>query len=208
MGLWEKYVVPPLISCACSTKPILKQREKVVPHAYGRVLEIGSGSGTNFSYYNADAIETLYALEPSTGMMKRARKTAGELGWGKRIEFLETGAESVPLEDNSIDTVIITFVLCTIPDWEAALSEARRVLKPGGQVLFSEHGLAPDEGVAKWQRRIEPVWRPLAGGCHLTRDPGTMLTRAGFSLDGMKTMYLPSTPKFAGFVSWGSAHVA
>ncbi|WP_300379874.1 class I SAM-dependent methyltransferase [Henriciella sp.] len=208
MGLWEKYVVPPLISCACSTKPILKQREKVVPLAFGRVLEIGAGSGTNFDYYTHADIETLFALEPSEGMMKRARQKAAGLGWGNRIEFLQTGAESLPLEDKSIDTVIITFVLCTIPDWQAALSEARRVLKPGGQVLFSEHGLAPDEGVAKWQRRIEPVWRPLAGGCHLTRDTGLMLAKAGFALDGMETMYLPNTPKIAGFVSWGAARVA
>ena len=108
-------------------------------------------------------------------------------------------------EDNSIDTVVITFVLCTIPDWEAALKEVRRVLKPGGKILFSEHGLAPDEGVAKWQRRIEPIWKPLAGGCHLTRDTEAMLATAGFRLDEAETMYLPSTPKIAGFVSWGSA---
>lgn len=208
MGLWEKYVVPPLVSCACSAKPIMKQRAKVVPRATGKVLEIGCGSGTNFSYYSHGDVDTLYALEPSPGMLKRARKEASNLGWGNRIEFLETGAEAVPLDDNSIDTVVITFVLCTIPDWQAALKEAARVLKPDGQILFSEHGLAPDEGIAKWQRRIEPVWRPLAGGCHLTRDTGQMLTNSGFALDGMETMYLPGTPKIAGFVSWGAARLA
>ncbi|WP_370323233.1 class I SAM-dependent methyltransferase [Henriciella pelagia] len=208
MGLWEKYVVPPLISCACSTKPIMKQRAKIVPKARGKVLEIGCGSGTNFDYYAHNAIETLYALEPSGGMIKRARKAAAELGWGNRIDFIEAGAEAVPLDDASVDTVVITFVLCTIPDWEGALKEARRVLKPDGQVLFSEHGLAPDEGVAKWQRRIEPVWKPLAGGCHLTRDTGEMLKAAGFAVDEMDTMYLPNTPKIAGFCSWGSARAA
>ncbi|WP_084397988.1 class I SAM-dependent methyltransferase [Henriciella aquimarina] len=208
MGLWEKYVVPPLVSCACSTKPIMKQRAKVVPRARGKVLELGCGSGTNFDYYSQQDVERLYALEPSGGMIKRAQKKAEALGWRDRIEFMEAGAEAVPLEDNSIDTVIITFVLCTIPDWEGALSEARRVLKPGGEVLFSEHGLAPDEGIAKWQRRIEPVWKPLAGGCHLTRDTGQMLTGAGFALEGMETMYLPKTPKIAGFVCWGAARVA
>lgn len=208
MNLWEKYVVPPLVSCACSTKPIMKQREEVVPRAYGKVLEIGCGSGTNFDFYRHEEVDRLYALDPSEGMIKRARKKAETLGWGNRIEFMETGADAVELDDASIDTVVITFVLCTIPDWEASLREARRVLKPDGQVLFSEHGLAPDEGVAKWQRRIEPVWKPLAGGCHLTRDTGQMLTSAGFALEGMETMYLPSTPRIAGFVSWGAARVS
>ncbi|WP_300396500.1 class I SAM-dependent methyltransferase [Henriciella sp.] len=186
----------------------MKQRAKVVPRADGRVLEIGCGSGTNFDFYSHADIERLFAIDPSEGMIKRAQKKAGDLGWGDKIEFMQTGAEAVELEDNSIDTVVITFVLCSIPDWEAALREARRVLRPDGQVLFSEHGLSPDEGVAKWQRRIEPVWKPLAGGCHLTRDTGRMLTQSGFALEGMETMYLPNTPKIAGFVSWGSARVA
>jgi len=208
MGLWERYAVPTLISAACSSKPIMKQREKVVPQARGRVLELGCGSGTNFALYDRGQVDKLYALEPAPGMMKRARNTADALQFSKRIEFIETGAEAVPLEDNSIDTVVITFVLCTIPDWQGALSEVRRVLKPGGQVLFSEHGLAPDEPVAKWQRRIEPVWKPLAGGCHLTRDVAKLFTEGGFVLDRTETMYLPSTPKVAGFVSWGSAQMA
>ena len=157
MGLWERYVVPPLVSCACSAKPIMKQRAKVVPRANGVVLEIGCGAGTNFDFYAHKDIERLYALDPSAGMIKRAKKKASKLGWGNRIEFLQTGAEAVPLEDASVDTVILTFALCTIPDWEAALKEAKRVLRPDGEILFSEHGLSPDEEVAKWQRRIEPV---------------------------------------------------
>lgn len=205
MGLWERYAVPRLVSAACSTKPIMKQREKVVPLATGKVLELGCGSGTNFSYYDLDTVNRLFALEPAPGMVKRARKTAEALEMQDRIEFLEMGAEDVPLEDNSIDTAVITFVLCTIPDWQGALGEVRRLLKPGGRVLFSEHGLAPDEKVAKWQRRIEPIWKPLAGGCHLTRDVTDLFRQSGFALDRSETMYLPSTPKIAGFVSWGSA---
>ncbi|MEL6286018.1 MAG: methyltransferase domain-containing protein, partial [Pseudomonadota bacterium] len=100
---------------------------------------------------------------------------------------------------------VITFVLCTIPDWQGSLAEVRRVLKPGGKVLFSEHGLAPDAGVATWQRRVEPVWKRLAGGCHLTRDTGQLFRDAGFQLQDTETMYLPSTPRIAGFVSWGAA---
>lgn len=205
MNPWERYIVPNLIACACGTKPIMKQREKVVPEAEGRVLELGCGSGTNFAMYDVSKVEKLYALEPAPGMLKKARRTASALGIGPRIEFLETGAEAVPLEDNSIDTAVITFVLCTIPDWRAALEETRRVLKPGGKVVFSEHGLAPDEGVAKWQRRIEPIWKPLAGGCHLTRDITALFKEAGFEIENPETMYLPSTPKIAGFVSWGAA---
>lgn len=208
MGLWERYVVPPLISAACSSKPIMKQREKVVPHAEGVVLELGCGSGTNFGYYNPAKVGRLFALEPSEGMIRRARDTASHMGIGEKTEFIEAGAEAVPLEDSSVDTAVITFVLCTIPDWQAALAEVRRVLKPGGRVLFSEHGLAPDQDIARWQRRIEPVWKRLAGGCHLTRDTGAMLTSSGFTLEFSQTMYLPSTPKIAGFACWGQARQA
>jgi len=205
MNPWERYVVPGLVSCACSTRPIMKQREKIVPKAEGVVLEIGCGSGTNFDLYDAAKVEHLYALEPSPGMITKARRKAGELGIGRSIEFLETGAEAIPLADHSVDTAVITFVLCTIPDWRSALAETKRVLKPGGKILFSEHGRSPDEGVAKWQRRVEPVWKALAGGCHLTRDTLSLLTEAGFQPEGAETMYLPNTPKIAGYVSWGAA---
>jgi len=205
LGLWERYAVPALISRACATRPIMKQREKVVPHAEGTVLELGCGSGTNFGFYRPEAVERLFALEPAPGMVRRAREALAGHALEARTEVLETGAEAIPLDDNTVDTAVITFVLCTIPDWQAALAEVRRVLRPTGRILFSEHGLAPDPGVAKWQRRIEPVWKPLAGGCHLTRDVAGLLTAGGFRLDGAETMYLPSTPKIAGFVSWGRA---
>lgn len=208
MGLWERYVVPPLVSAACSTKPIRKQREKVVPQAEGVVLEIGCGAGANFTYYTPDKVSRLHALEPSPGMISRARKALEDSPLQGKVDFMEAGAEAVPLEDASVDTVIITFVLCTIPDWQSALTEARRVLKPHGKVLFSEHGLAPDTGIAKWQRRIEPVWKPLAGGCHLTRDTVGLLKAGGFEMDRVDSMYLPRSPKFAGFVTWGSAKPA
>ncbi|MEM7766966.1 MAG: class I SAM-dependent methyltransferase [Pseudomonadota bacterium] len=208
MGLWDRYAVPALVSSACATKPIMQQREKVVPKATGRVLELGCGSGTNFDYYNTAEVERLFAIDPAPGMIKRARKTLEGHPLAGKTDLIETGAEAVPLEDNSVDTAIITFVLCTIPDWQAALTEVRRVLKPSGRILFSEHGLAPDEDIAKWQRRIEPVWKRLAGGCHLTRDTGALLRSAGFRFEDTETMYLPSTPKIAGFVSWGAARTA
>ncbi len=208
MSPWERFVVPNLIACACASKPIMKQRAKVVPQAYGDVLELGCGSGTNFGFYQADRINRLYALEPAPGMMVKAKRVAASFPIGAKTEFLDAGAEAVPLADKSIDTVVITFVLCTIPDWESALKEVARVLKPGGIVLYSEHGLAPDENVARWQRRIEPIWKPLAGGCHLTRDTPSMFAASGFVLEGDANMYLPSTPQIAGFVRWGRAHLA
>ncbi len=205
MSLWDRLVVEPCVSLACTSKPIMRQREKVVPEAEGIVLEVGCGAGTNFDLYNLDKVDHLHALEPSPGMVKRARKTVLKTPLYGRTDFHQTGAESIPLEDSSVDTAVVTFVLCTIPDWESSLAEVRRVLKPGGRILFSEHGKAPDEGVAKWQRRLEPVWKVFAGGCHLTRDTSEMLTCSGFELEKSETMYLPRTPKIAGFVNWGSA---
>ena len=207
MGFWDRYIVPPLVGCACSAKPIMKQREKVVPNAEGVVLEVGCGSGTNFHLYDTNKVTQLHALEPSPGMIKRARKKMHGYRLDARTEFHEAGAEAVPLDDKSVDTAVVTFVLCTIPDWESSLTELRRLLKPNGRVLFSEHGRAPDVGVAKWQRRVEPVWKALAGGCHLTRDTAEMLQGSGFKLEEHETMYLPNTPKIAGFASWGSARV-
>ena len=207
-GLWDRYVVPPLISCACSSKPIMKQRAKIVPEAEGVVLEVGCGSGTNFELYDAAKVKHLHAIEPSEGMIQRARATWDATDRETPCDIHLCGAEAVPLGDNSVDTAVVTFVLCTIPDWQSALQELRRVLKPGGRVLYSEHGLAPDEGVAKWQRRVEPVWKRMAGGCHLTRDTKQMLEAEGFAIEQHDTMYLPNTPKIAGFAAWGSARVA
>ncbi|MEM7639096.1 MAG: class I SAM-dependent methyltransferase [Pseudomonadota bacterium] len=207
-GLWDRYVMPKLIACGCSTKPMMKQRQKTVPQADGVVLEIGCGCGTNFAYYDPDKVSHLHAIEPHAPMLERAKEAWEEGDFAYSGDLHQCGAEAVPLDSNSVDTAVVTFVLCTIPDWQSALQEVRRVLKPDGKILYSEHGLAPDEGVAKWQRRIEPVWKRIAGGCHLTRDTKQMLEQEGFVLDQHETMYLPNTPKIAGFASWGRARVA
>lgn len=208
MGVWDKIFVEPLIACACKSKPIQKQREKVVPLAEGRVLEVGCGAGTNFDFYDFNQVSHVHAIEPAGGMLKRARNKASKMGLSAdKVTFDEAGAEAMPLEDQSIDTAVITFVLCTIPDWEAALTETRRVLKPGGKIVFTEHGLAPDANVVKWQRRIEPVWKVLAGGCHVTRDVERMFAQSGFKFDDIQNMYVPG-PKFAGYMTWGTARAA
>ena len=182
----------------------MKQREKVIPFANGRVLEVGCGSGTNFSLYDRNRVEQLFALEPHGEMIAKAKSHPDRFE-GLDIEFIEAGGEAVPIETGSLDTVIFTFTLCTIPDWAASLREARRVLKPGGRLLYSEHGGAPDPSIAKWQRRLEPVQKALAGGCHLTRVPTQMLESEGFRIADGQTMYLPKTPKPLGFAYWGAA---
>lgn len=204
MGFYSRHILPVLIDCACSSKPIMKQREKIIPHAYGRVLEVGCGSGTNFRLYDRSKVTELIAIEPHAEMIIKAQKHPENME-GLNVTFHETGGEAIPLEDHSVDTVIFTFTLCTIPPWEASLAEARRVLKPGGRLLYSEHGGAPDEGVARWQRRLEPLQKALAGGCHLTRVPTRMLTENGFQIDHGEEMYLPGTPKPMGYAYWGQA---
>lgn len=207
MGLWDRYAVPAIVSCACATKPVMRQRTKVVPLASGVVAEIGCGSGNNFALYEVDEVDRVLAIEPAAEMRRRARERAEGLPIESKLELLEGDAQALPMENNSVDTVVLTFVLCTIPAAQEALAEARRILRPDGRVVFCEHGLAPDDGVARWQRRIEPVWKRLAGGCHLTRDVGALLRDAGFRTEGTQTRYMPKTPKFAGFVTWGQARV-
>ncbi|ARU57783.1 methyltransferase type 11 [Oleiphilus messinensis] len=203
MAFYENYILPHLINVACGTKPVRKQREKVVPHAEGRILEVGMGSGLNLPYYDPDKVEFIWGLEPSEGMRRKAapRIEASKL----TIEWMGLKGEEIPLDDNSVDTVLLTYTLCTIPDWLTALQQMRRVLKPGGKVLFCEHGEAPDESVRRWQEKINPYWNKVAGGCHLNRPIPRLLHDAGFKIKSLDTQYVPSTPKFAGFTYWGYA---
>ena len=142
-------------------------------------------------------------LDPEAGMLKRARRVAARLPFD--VEHLQLKGEEIPLDADSVDTVLITYTLCTIPDVATALGGMRRVLKPGGRLLFCEHGRAPDAGVARWQDRINPYWRRVFGGCNLNRDVPALLDRAGFRIDRLQTMYLPRTPRLAGFNYWGAA---
>jgi len=201
--LYDRFVVPWLLDCVCSASPIAHQRAKIVPDAKGRVLELGMGSGLNLPFYDRAKISSLAGLEPSEPLRRMAQATAGREGLP--VEITPGRAEALPFETGVFDTVVCTFTLCSVQDPAAALAEARRVLKPDGRLLFCEHGLAPDGGVVKWQRRIEPVWKAIAGGCHLTRPVAASIAAAGFRAETCSTMYLPNTPHWAGWNEWGSA---
>ena len=203
LSFYDKYILPKFLNCACGSKPINYQREKIVPLAEGTVLDVGIGSGLNIPYYNKSKIKCLYGLDPSIELLNLAKSLAkkNEL----EIEFLECGAEAIPLPNDSIDTVVITYTLFTIPDTQLSNQEIMRVLKPNGKLLFCEHGLAPDINIAKWQKRINPIWNKIAGGCNLNRDIPNLIRSSGLKISNMEEMYLPSTPKFAGYNYWGVA---
>jgi ubiquinone/menaquinone biosynthesis C-methylase UbiE len=202
MSFYDEYCLPHLIHCACSLKVIQSQREKIVPVAEGRVLEVGMGSALNIPFYNPDKIDFVWGLEPSRAMRKKARRNLGRAPF--EVRLLDLPGEEIPLDDNSVDTVLLTYTLCTIPDWRNALQQMRRVLKTGGKLVFCEHGLAPDQQVQKWQDRVNPFWKKVAGGCHLNRPIPEYIEQGGFTIQTLETGYLPG-PKFAGFNYWGVA---
>jgi len=203
MGLYERYILPPLLSMGCGAKPIRKQREKIVPRARGVVLELGFGTGLNLAHYDRSAVSRIFALEPSAGMLARARKAAAASDL--TVEILAERAEGLSLPAASVDTVLVTYTLCSIPDPVSALEAARRAMKPGARLLFCEHGAAPDPKVYRAQKRIEPVWKVIGGGCHLSRDMPGIIVAAGFMIEDLATMYLPGTPAWAGYNTWGAA---
>ncbi len=203
MNLYERFLLPAFVTSACSCSPIDKQRQKIVPAAEGVVLELGFGAGLNLPHYDAAKVRKLYALEPSPGMIKRARDRVRSAPFD--VEILTETAENMPLGPQCVDTVLVTYSLCTIPGAVSALESARRALKPNGRLLFCEHGLSPDQGVERWQKRIEPIWKVIGGGCHLSRDIPALIAAAGFRIEQLDTMYLPKSPKWAGYNFWGSA---
>ena len=202
MGFYDRHLLPRLVHFTCGLEPAMKQRRKVVPLATGDVLEIGIGSGLNIPLYDAGRVRHLWGLDPSPEMWSIARRNAARNDLD--AEYLEAGAESIPLGDRVADTVVMTYTLCTIPEPSVALGEIRRVLKPGGRLLFCEHGRAPDASVRRWQNRLDTVWGTLSGGCHLNRPIAGLLESAGFGLDDLQTMYIPGW-KPACFNYWGSA---
>lgn len=202
MGVYSRFVLPWVIHLACGSKPTMRQRKKVVPSARGRVLEVGIGSGLNLPFYRPEEVEHVFGLDPSPEITRMAAEAAAQAPF--EVEFLIAGSEEIPLDSDSVDTVLTTYTLCTIPESVPALREMARVLRPGGRLLFCEHGLAPDEDVRRWQNRVDPLWRRIGGGCHLNRDIPALLVEGGFEIEGLETMYVPGW-RPASFNYWGSA---
>jgi len=203
MSFYEKHCLPHIINFVCGLNVIQKQRAKVVPLAHGRVLEVGMGSGLNIPYYNAEKIELVWGLEPSEGMRKKARSNLRQASF--EVRWLDLPGEEIPLDDNSVDTVVLTYTLCTITDWKKALQQMRRVLRPNGNLIFCEHGEAPDERVRRWEERINPLWKKVAGGCNLGRPIPRFIEEGGFHIQNIESQYLPG-PKFAAYNYWGTAN--
>ena len=202
---WDRNVVPRLIGCACTQPAVMHDRAKVVPFASGDVLELGCGA-PNLDFYNRNNVRSLSGVDPSAELLTRAKLALESKGM--TANFIPGIAEALPFANNSFDCVVTTFTLCSVQDPQAALSEAKRVLKPGGRLLFVEHGRAPDTDAATWQRRIEPVWKRIAGGCHLTRPVTQAISDAGFVCNAPQGHYMKRTPKWLGWVEWGEARLA
>lgn len=201
-GLYDRYLLPRVVHFTCSRNPNMRQRAKVVPAASGNVLEVGFGSGLNLPFYSSGTVRHLWALDPSREMWALAQGAAQRAPFP--VEFVKASAEEVPIPDGTIDTVVITYTLCTLPDAQRALAEVARVLRPDGRLLFCEHGLAPDERTRRWQRRLSPLWKRLGGGCHLNRDIPALLHDGGFQTTEISAMYIPGW-KPASFNYWGTA---
>lgn len=200
MGFYSDVILPRLCDLAMRNKQLVPYRERVIRAAEGRVLEIGAGSGRNLPFYGPSAKQIL-ALEPSSKLVEMARSVPHQ---EIPVTFLGASAETIPLDDHTVDTVVTIWSLCTIPKAAAAVGEARRVLRPGGRLLFVEHGLSPDKSVRWWQDRLTPAWKSVSGGCHLNRPIQALIERAGFRMDRIETGYMPG-PKPMTFMYEGSA---
>jgi ubiquinone/menaquinone biosynthesis C-methylase UbiE len=181
----------------------MDRRAEVVPLASGRVFELGCGGGLNQRYYDPARVATFAGIDPGAKLLDYARDEAKLKGW--RTDIREGVGEDIPFASESFDTAVCTFTLCSVADPALVLAELRRVLAPGGRLLFLEHGRSPDTGVALWQDRIEPLWKPLAGGCHLTRPISGSIAQAGFDVSPIGAQYAPKMPRFAAWMEWGVA---
>ena len=204
-GWWDRVMVPKLIGACCAQPQIMKARSRIVPQASGDVLELGCGGGINMEFYDPAKISSFAGLDPSPALLDRSKEAAQAKGMTADIR---AGiGEAMPFADAQFDTVLVTFTLCSVDDQAQTLSVMRRVLRPGGRVLFLEHGRAPDAGVQKWQRAIEPVWKRIGGNCHLTRAITGAYEGAGFKIAAADKAYMPKTPRPFGWIEWGEARV-
>ena len=201
--IYDKYVLPKILSFACNSKPINYQRKKIIPSATGFVVELGVGAGANFRYYKHEKILKVIAIDPSSELNILAREEAKK--YNIEIQILNQSAENIPFEDNSIDTVVSTYTLCSIPNPDQTMREVYRVLKPNGVFLFSEHGRSPDHFTAYIQDQIEFFYPFISGGCHCNRDIKKIISNSNLEFQSLDTTYLPGTQKFLGFNYWGTA---
>lgn len=204
MNWYDRHVLPYLMDFACGLPMVQAQRRLLVPQAQGRVLEVGMGTGRNLPFYDRQRVSFVVGVDPAMQMHRLAQRRSRQAGIA--VELMGLSAEHLPATDASFDTVVCTYTLCSIPDPLKALREMRRVLVPGGRLLFCEHGRAPDETVRRWQDRLQPLWGPLAGGCHLGRDVPALLEAAGFAAT-MQSAYLAG-PRPMTFHYWGHAQAA
>ena len=205
MNPYERYVLPKLIDITCSTGNVMKARSKIVPQARGEVLEIGIGSGLNLQFYDAKKVSSIIGVDPAAQMQSLARARAADISIP--VEMIAVDVHGIHADTDQFDTIVMTFTLCSIDDPVAALKEMARVLKSDGQLLFCEHGLSPDASVERWQHRLTPFWKPMAGGCHLNRDIPSIIREAGFVIDELSEAYLPG-PRPMSYVYSGIAHSA
>lgn len=206
MGLkafWDAHVVPRMIKCACASENIMELRAGVVPRAQGRVFEIGCGGGLNQQFYDPARVTGFAGIDPSDKLLDYAREAAARKGW--KADIRQGVGEDIPFGDETFDTAVCTFTLCSVDDPAKVLSELRRILKPEGTLLFLEHGRSPEASVARWQQRIEPVWKPLMGGCHLARAVTAPVLAAGFQVEHPGHQYMERMPKWASWMEWGTA---
>ena len=204
MGFYNRFILPRVTELAMRQKNFAPLRERAAGSARGRVLEVGIGSGLNLTSYRS-GVDTLYGIDPSAGLLAKAAKRVSTAGFP--VHLLEAGSENLPFDDQSFDTIVMTFTLCSIPDTRAALSEMRRVLKPRGGLLFAEHGRAPDPAVMRWQDRLTPIWRRIGGGCHLNRKIDALIESAGFHIDGLRVGYQDLGPRPFAFIYEGRARL-
>lgn len=206
MGLarwWDETVMPRVIRCACAQPPVMEIRRDVVPLASGRVFELGCGGGINQQLYDPARVESFAGLDPSAKGLDYARQEAAKKGW--QADIRQGAGEDIPFADESFDTVVCTFTLCSVHDHGRTLAEIRRVLKPGGSLLYAEHGRSPEPKVARRQERIDPLWSMLCGNCHLSRPVTSAIVNAGFSSQDSTARYTPGGPRFASWMEWGRA---
>lgn len=201
MGVYERWVLPRILDVVMRQKALADYRRRAIPAARGTVLEIGIGSGLNLALYGRE-VERVYGIDPSAALLSMASHRAGKAHFP--VVLLQASAEDLPIGDRSIDTVVMTWTLCSIPDPAAALREMRRVLRPEGRLLFVEHGLAPEPGVQRWQHRLTPGWRRIGGGCHLNRKMDDLIKEAGFEIGDLGTGYMDG-PKVLTFMYQGWA---